>query len=112
MKTDEKYIVETFIEADVTSADALMTCHASMGGAIGIDSKGGEVNPLDAAKRAVREHEKLHWLEQFLQETARWDLESIQGATAKCRVRSKVHIRSANGNQPLGEFEFEEQMLA
>jgi hypothetical protein len=111
MDADRQYIVETFIEADVTSGDGLKTCHASMGGVNGVDLDGGEVSPLEAAQRSVRVHERHHWLETFLRETAQWDPESIDGASAQCMVRSRVVIRSAEGKKPVGEFAFEEEIV-
>jgi hypothetical protein len=112
MQTDHEYVVETFIEADVTSSDGTKECHASMGGVTGIDNERGQLSPRDAAKRSVSVFAKQGWLETFLRETARWDPQSINGATAQCQVRTRVARRSAEGRTPEGEFSFEDVAIA
>lgn len=112
MQTDHEYVVETFIEADVTSADGTKECHASMGGVTGIDNEHGQLSHRDAAKRSVSVFATQGWLETFLRETARWDPQSINGATATCMVRSRVMSRSSEGRKLEGEFAFEDVIVA
>ena len=106
MLTDLSYVVETIIEADVRSANGSKDCLASIGAAMIIDPTDGKLSPLEAARRSVRECDKRQWMEGFLRTHAHWDEDSIQGATGKYRVRTRVWTKHLEDRQQVGQFAF------
>lgn len=58
MQTDQKLDVETFIEAELASADALKTCHASSAGVTGVDFTVGTGTQVDVGRKAVRDNDR------------------------------------------------------
>ena len=112
MKSNLDYVVECIIEAEVKSADGLKSCPASIGASMRIDAADGKVSPLEAAKQSIRECDKRRWLEGYLRTHAHWDGDSIRGATAKYRVRTRVWTKHLEERHQVGQFEFETEYTA